>query len=88
MPDSPLSIAISTSSNPLSGLGHFAGALDARSVAAVVLALMFAFWLIYTLVATYHLVRYGHRSWLTVPAIGIHLFVSLTIALFAVSGLA
>lgn len=87
MPDS-LSVTLGTTTNPLSSLGPVVGALDAKSVAAVVLALMFAFWAIYTLVATYHLIRYGHRSWLTVPALGIHVFVSIMLALYAVGGLA
>ena len=84
----PLSVHVSTSSSPLSGLGSLAGALDVREVAAVILALMFAFWIIYTLVAAYHLVRYGHRSWLTVPGLSVHIVVSLLLALFAISGLA
>lgn len=87
MGSSPLSVSTDTV-NVLNGFGPVVGSLDARSVAAVVLAIMFAFWAIYTLVAVYHLVRYGHRSWLTVPAIGIHIFVSISLALYAVAGLA
>jgi len=89
VPDAPaLSVPIDGSINPLAGFTAYAGSLDAKTIASVILALMFAFWALYTLVATYHLLRYGHRSWLTVPAIGIHLFVSFSLAVYAVSGLA
>jgi hypothetical protein len=74
-------------SNPLAGLFAGGAALDARTIASVMLVLMFAFWAAYTTIAAYHLIRYGHRSWLTVPALALHLFVSFTIATFAIGGL-
>jgi hypothetical protein len=73
--------------NPIAGLFAGGAALDARTIASVVLVLMFAFWAAYTAIAAYHLIRYGHRSWLTVPALALHLFVSFSIAVFAIGGL-
>ena len=40
---------------------------------------VFAFWAVYTLVAIYHWLTYSHASLISVPAILIHLGVSLLI---------
>jgi hypothetical protein len=45
-----------------------------------------AFWIIYTLVAVYHWLKYSHSSWVAFPAIAIHLFVSLALISYALFG--
>jgi hypothetical protein len=44
------------------------------------------YWVIYTLVAIYHWLRYSHGSLVAFPAIIVHLIVSVLLLLFALSG--
>lgn len=46
------------------------------SILTVVFLLIFAVWAIYTVVVAYHWFRYGHQSWLALPAIVAHVFIS------------
>lgn len=46
------------------------------SILTVVFLLIFAVWAIYTVVVAYHWFRYGHQSWLALPAIVAHVIVS------------
>lgn len=66
----------------------FLGQINGPATISVVAWILFAIWLIYTLVASYHLLRYGHSTAVAIPAILTHVFVSLVLALFIVSGLA
>ena len=50
------------------------------------LYLVFAIWLFYTLIIVYHWLKYSHGSWLAVPSIATHLFISFAIMAFALSG--
>lgn len=63
-------------------------AIDPLKVVSVVAWIMFVLWLIYTIVAAYHWLRYGYRSSIAIPAIITHLIVSGALALFAISGFA
>ncbi len=47
---------------------------------------VFAFWAVYTLVAVYHWLKYSHASWVAFPAIAVHLFISLSLITYALSG--
>lgn len=58
-----------------------------ETVLAVVVTVVFIWWVIYTLVAGYHLLRFARDSWITVPALALHLFVSGWIFVFATGGL-
>lgn len=49
--------------------------------------LVFVVWAIYTIVAFYHWLRYGDNIVVSLGAMGMHLFVSSTLAIYAVSGL-
>ena len=49
--------------------------------------LVFIVWAIYTIVAFYHWIRYGDNIVISLGAMGIHLFVSSSLAIYAVSGL-
>lgn len=49
--------------------------------------LVFIVWAIYTIVAFYHWLRYGDNIVVSLGAMGMHLFVSSTLAIYAVSGL-
>ena len=62
--------------------------LNLRSGDLIVGALyvVFAFWAFYTLVAIYHWLKYSHASWVTFPAIAVHLFISLAIMSYALYG--
>jgi hypothetical protein len=51
-----------------------------------VLYAVFAFWAIYTLIAIYHWLKYSHASWIAFPAIGVHLFISFALMVFALTG--
>lgn len=63
-------------------------AIDPLKVVSVIAWIMFVLWLVYTVVASYHWLRYGHRSSIAIPAIITHLVVSGALALFAISGFA
>jgi hypothetical protein len=67
--------------------GFFTETLDAGSVLAVVFALIFIWWFIYSLVAAYHWLRFGRETWVAVPALGVYFFVSGWLLLFMTSGL-
>lgn len=63
-------------------------AFSQGQVLEVVFGLVFFIWALYTLILAYHWIRYGHRSWIGIPAIIIHLLVSGALFLMAVSGFA
>lgn len=74
-------------SSPMEVFGPLFDRVDVTSVISVVAALLFMIWVLYTAIASYHLLRYGHRSAVAIPAIITHVLVSFFLALFAVSGL-
>lgn len=57
------------------------------SFAPLTLFLIFGIWIIFTLASAYHWLRYSHRSWVTIPALGVHVFVSGTIMLYMLAAL-
>jgi hypothetical protein len=59
-----------------------------EKVLLVGFSLLFILWALHALVASYHLLRYGHRSTVTIPAIGLYVFVSAALATFALTALA
>ncbi len=61
-------------------------AISAGSVVFWVLLAVFAFWVIYTIVVTYHWLKYSHASGVAFPAIGVHLLVSAAIMAYALTG--
>jgi hypothetical protein len=61
-------------------------ALSPAVVFTIVVGLVFLVWALYTIVVTYHWVRYGHRSRVGIPAIIVHLVVSSALFLMAASG--
>lgn len=62
-------------------------AISTEGVISVVITLVFIWWAIYTLVAIYHWFRYGRDSWVAVPAVVLHLAISVWIFVFATGGL-
>ena len=62
------------------------GTVTAEGVISVVITLVFIWWAIYTLVVIYHWFRYGRDSWLAVPAVVLHLAISVWIFVFATGG--
>ena len=48
---------------------------------------VFAIWLLYTVVLAYHWFRYSYRSFLAVPMVALHIVVSGVLILLAVAGL-
>jgi len=59
---------------------------DFSSILTIVFFLIFVAWTIYTVVVAYHWFRYGHRSWLAIPAIVVHLIISGILILMIASG--
>lgn len=57
------------------------------NILVIVFFIAFFAWVAYTLVAAYHWFRYSHSSWLAVPAIGIHVFISGLLIVYIASGL-
>ncbi len=50
------------------------------------LYVVFAFWALYTIIATYHWLKYSHASWVAFPAIAAHLLVSFALMSYTLSG--
>ncbi|MDP3402555.1 MAG: hypothetical protein Q8S35_01200 [bacterium] len=64
----------------------FLQTVNVDQVVSVVFALLFILWALYTLITTYHWLRYGHRSSIAIPALITHVVVSGFLSLYAVSG--
>lgn len=62
-------------------------ALPLEQIIPLFFTLVFIIWAIYTIVAFYHWLRYGDNIVISLGAMGMHLFVSSTLAIYAVSGL-
>lgn len=60
---------------------------SAETVLAVIVTVVFIWWAVFTAVAGYHMWRYARDSWITVPALTIHLVISMWIFLFATGGI-
>ncbi len=60
--------------------------LSAGSTIGWALLLVFLIWAVYTLVASYHWIRYSHAPAVALPAIIAHLAVSAALMSFALSG--
>ncbi|KND51737.1 MAG: hypothetical protein ABA06_00555 [Parcubacteria bacterium C7867-001] len=61
--------------------------INGADVIAVILAIIFIWWAVYTLIAVYHWFRFGRHSWIALPAIVAHLFVTVNLLFFITSGL-
>lgn len=72
--------------NPLAMLSLFGLDFGHGPSTSILLALVFGVWLIYTLIATYHWVKYSHGSMAALPALFVHLVVSVGIMSYAISG--
>ncbi|MFI5260638.1 MAG: hypothetical protein ACHQU0_02495 [Candidatus Paceibacteria bacterium] len=59
---------------------------SAGTVTIYALYAVFAFWAIYTLVAVYHWLKYSHASIVAVPAVALHLALSIALMSYALSG--
>ncbi len=62
-------------------------AASIETILAIVITIVFIWWAIFTVVAIYHWFRFARDSWLAVPAVAVHLFVSGWIFVFATGGL-
>ncbi|MDD2657130.1 MAG: hypothetical protein PHD04_00495 [Candidatus Pacebacteria bacterium] len=84
MPDQPLQ----PFAPPTALFKQFAlsGAPSSGVLVEWTLLIIFAFWAIYTLIAIYHWLKYSHASWVAVPAIAVHLFISFALMSYALSG--
>lgn len=84
MPDQPLQ-PFAPPSNVLENL-HIASVVTPTQIVWWMLYAVCFYWAVYTLVAAYHWFRYSHASWLTVPAIAVHLVVSYALIVYALTG--
>lgn len=74
-------------SSPFDAFAPLLAYVPLAQIVPVLFALLFIFWAVYTAIAAYHLLRYGHGFSVAVPALITHVIVSFLIAIFAVSGL-
>jgi hypothetical protein len=70
-----------------SPLSYFEFLPPSDEMIAVLFAIVFIIWAIYSIVAAYHWIRYGHDSWVAFPALLVHVLVSGALMVFTVSGL-
>jgi hypothetical protein len=72
--------------SPLTMLENFGITLPTTLALQVFLFLVFGIWFIFTLVVSYHWLRYSHSSLLAFPAIFVHLAISAAIMFYALTG--
>ena len=65
---------------------HLPPGISAGSITLWILYVIFAFWALYTLVATYHWLKYSNTSWIAFPAIAFHILISLALISYILSG--
>ena len=68
-------------------LPSFLSDISVSEVLPVLFLIVFAVWAVYTAVAAYHWIRFGHESWAAVPALLAHVVVSGWILVFTISGI-
>ncbi|HWH07082.1 MAG TPA: hypothetical protein VNU47_00970 [Candidatus Paceibacterota bacterium] len=77
-------------SAPLQGisspLAFFPEITSAYDLVSIIFTVIFILWALYTLIAAYHWLRFARNSWIAVPAVGAHLFVSAVLMIYATSG--
>lgn len=73
--------------NPVTAPALNIPALSVSEYIPLFFTLVFIIWTIYTVIAFYHWLRYGDNIVISLGAMGIHLFVSSSLAIYAVSGL-
>ncbi len=61
--------------------------VNAEAIAHGLFYIVVTLAIIYTVIAAYHWLRYGYRSVLTIPALAVHIAVSLALVGYASSGL-
>lgn len=61
--------------------------IDVGKAVSVAFAILFVIWALYTVIAGYHWLRYGHSSAVAIPALIVHVVVSWLLAGYAVSGI-
>lgn len=66
---------------------RFLAGADIQGIVSIVFLVLFIIWSVYTLVAGYHWLRYGHNSALAIPILIVHAVVSWLLAGYAVSGI-
>lgn len=62
-------------------------AVSTGTVLSIVFTLIFAWWFVYTIVVSFHWLTFGRSSWVAVPALGTHLFISAWLLFYMTSGL-
>ncbi len=85
--DTPSQPTFQGVSSPMEVFGPLFARIDMTGAISVLAAVLFMVWVVYTAIASYHLLRYGHRSAVAIPAIITHVLVSFFLAIYAVSGL-
>ena len=65
---------------------HLPNDFSTDTIVVWILLIIFAFWAIYTIIAIYHWLKYSHSSWVAVPAIALHLFVSFVLIGYTLYG--
>ena len=73
-------------SPPTALLAYLPSGVSIGTVVEWALYVVFTFWAIYTIVAVYHWLKYSHASWVAFPAIAVHLFISLALITYTLSG--
>ena len=66
---------------------NLSGAVTAETLVTWFFCFALLYWIVYTLVAVYHWFKYAHSPSVAVPTVALHLFVSLLLIGYAVSGL-
>jgi hypothetical protein len=70
---------------PTALLSYLKSGFITGNVLIWILCGVYVFWAVYTVVTIYHWKKYSHASTIAFPAIAFHLFVSISLMIYAVS---
>lgn len=84
MPDQPLQAFAPPTA--LFNQLNLSGIVSSTALIQWFLYVVLAFWAVYTIVATYHWLKYSHASWVAIPAVAAHLFISFLLIMYTLSG--
>ena len=77
---------LTTTPNAVLTIHHILNLLT-NYIGVVVFGIMVMVWIVFTIIGVYHWLRYAHRSFMMIPILATHFFISLSLIAYAWSGL-
>jgi len=61
--------------------------INTHQIGTVLFGIVLFLWVIFTIIAIYHWLRYNYRSVITIPILALHIFISLALISYAWVGM-